>query len=201
MSERSSPGPSSQRQCRICLEAGGKDLIAPCRCRGTQKFVHRSCLDSWRLARVDDFGFDHCTECRAPFRIRANLPADRWQREVRFWMLVLRDHAAIFFLVQSIIALVGSLVYINFGEDLRHDLGYDGEASAFNSAIVMLLVMVGLLYGSLVAIICGQRIADRYEHILQKQEITKEYVVEDIGEDDGYAGEASALELQALGLF
>ncbi|XP_024516902.1 uncharacterized protein LOC9663015 isoform X2 [Selaginella moellendorffii] len=41
-----------QRQCRICLECGGSDLIAPCQCKGTQKFVHRSCLDNWRAVKV-----------------------------------------------------------------------------------------------------------------------------------------------------
>lgn len=202
-SGRSSPGPAS-KQCRICLEAGGKDLIAPCRCRGTQKYVHRSCLDSWRMARVDNFGFSHCTECRAPFRIRVNVPPDRWWREIRFRLLVVRDHTVVFFLVQSIVALVGSLVYFNFGDDLKHDLGYVQHASAFNRAIVLLLVMVGLLYGSLVAIICGQRITGRYEHILQKQDITKEYIVEDVGDEDmsqAYAEEESARALQTMGLF
>lgn len=30
----------------------GEDLIAPCHCRGTQKYVHRSCLDNWRSTKV-----------------------------------------------------------------------------------------------------------------------------------------------------
>jgi len=39
-------------QCRICLDNEGDDLIAPCRCKGTQKYVHRSCLDNWRSTKV-----------------------------------------------------------------------------------------------------------------------------------------------------
>lgn len=39
-------------QCRICLDLGGEDLIAPCHCKGTQKYVHRSCLDNWRSTKV-----------------------------------------------------------------------------------------------------------------------------------------------------
>uniref|UniRef100_A0A804NHY6 RING-CH-type domain-containing protein n=1 Tax=Zea mays TaxID=4577 RepID=A0A804NHY6_MAIZE len=37
--------------CRICLESEsepGDVLISPCMCKGTQQFVHRSCLDHWR---------------------------------------------------------------------------------------------------------------------------------------------------------
>ncbi|XP_062218120.1 uncharacterized protein LOC133918311 isoform X3 [Phragmites australis] len=42
-------------QCRICLDNEGDDLIAPCRCKGTQKYVHRSCLDNWRSTKVVAF--------------------------------------------------------------------------------------------------------------------------------------------------
>jgi hypothetical protein len=43
----------NQLQCRICLDSEGEDeLISPCLCRGTQKFVHRSCLDNWRAVKV-----------------------------------------------------------------------------------------------------------------------------------------------------
>jgi len=33
-----------QRQCRFCLEEDG-EMIAPCLCKGSTKWVHRECLD------------------------------------------------------------------------------------------------------------------------------------------------------------
>ena len=40
--------------CRICLEnCERKEVIAPCKCKGTQKWVHRECLDLWRSVRED----------------------------------------------------------------------------------------------------------------------------------------------------
>nr|GMC73026.1 E3 ubiquitin-protein ligase MARCH8 [Ipomoea batatas] len=48
---------SEQPLCRICLDTEGEDLIAPCRCKGTQKYVHRSCLDNWRSTKVYYFIF------------------------------------------------------------------------------------------------------------------------------------------------
>ncbi|GFZ19879.1 RING/FYVE/PHD zinc finger superfamily protein [Actinidia rufa] len=45
-------GPGEQIQCRICLEIDGRDFIAPCKCKGTSKYVHRECLDHWRAVRV-----------------------------------------------------------------------------------------------------------------------------------------------------
>lgn len=41
-------------QCRICLEEEPLDFISPCQCRGTQRFVHRECLDLWRRQNVND---------------------------------------------------------------------------------------------------------------------------------------------------
>jgi hypothetical protein len=42
--------------CRICLESDAEpedELISPCMCKGTQQFVHRSCLDHWRSVKVN----------------------------------------------------------------------------------------------------------------------------------------------------
>jgi E3 ubiquitin-protein ligase DOA10 len=35
--------------CRNCHDTDGDDFIAPCNCKGSIKFVHRKCLDEWRL--------------------------------------------------------------------------------------------------------------------------------------------------------
>ena len=34
-------------QCRICFEPEG-ELISPCNCIGTLKYIHRECLQKWR---------------------------------------------------------------------------------------------------------------------------------------------------------
>lgn len=31
----------------------GRDFIAPCKCKGTSKYVHRECLDHWRSVKVN----------------------------------------------------------------------------------------------------------------------------------------------------
>nr|CAD1825444.1 unnamed protein product [Ananas comosus var. bracteatus] len=167
-------------QCRICLDTGGDDLIAPCHCRGTQKYVHRSCLDNWRSTK-EGFAFAHCTECRAVFLLRANVPPDRWWLRLKFQLLVVRDHALIFFIVQLVICRrsIGMLVYKFYGEELREMFGYEEHPYAFYAMAILAVILVGLLYGFFIAIICGQRINERHYHVLAKQELTKEYVVED----------------------
>lgn len=51
----------------------GEDLIAPCHCRGTQKYVHRSCLDNWRSTKVSDFGLKSLASMIRPIMRREHL--------------------------------------------------------------------------------------------------------------------------------
>jgi len=49
--------------CRICLEEdiSGTTFIAPCRCDGNSKYVHRECLAQWRA--TSPRAFSQCAEC------------------------------------------------------------------------------------------------------------------------------------------
>ncbi|KMS98342.1 hypothetical protein BVRB_4g093560 [Beta vulgaris subsp. vulgaris] len=192
---------SEQAQCRICLDNEGEDLIAPCHCKGTQKYVHRSCLDNWRSTK-EGFAFAHCTECRARFLLRANVPSDRWWLRMKFQFLVARDHAFIFIVVQLIVAMLGVLVYKFYGEELREMFGYQEHPYGFYIMAVLAIILVGLLYGFFIAIICGQRINERHYHVLAKQELTKEYIVEDHESKDVPELDPSHIsELRMLGLY
>ncbi|CAL4971578.1 unnamed protein product [Urochloa decumbens] len=189
-------------QCRICLDNEGDDMIAPCRCKGTQKYVHRSCLDNWRSTK-EGFAFSHCTECRAAFLLRANVPPDRWWLRLKFQLLVVRDHTLIFFIVQLVVAFLGMVVYRFYGDELREMFGYEEHPYAFYAMAILAIVLVGLLYGFFIAIICGQRITERHYHVLAKQELTKEYIVEDLeGADQVPDLDPSHItELKVLGLY
>ncbi|XP_023524617.1 uncharacterized protein LOC111788515, partial [Cucurbita pepo subsp. pepo] len=189
-------------QCRICLDTGGEDLIAPCHCKGTQKYVHRLCLDNWRSTK-EGFAFAHCTECRAMFMIRANVPTDRWWLRLKFQFLVARDHAFIFIIVQLIVAFLGVLVYKFYGEELREMFGYEEHPYGFYAMAVLAIILVGLLYGFFIAIICGQRINERHYHVLAKQELTKEYIVEDREHNKSVPelDPRHVMELRMLGLY
>jgi hypothetical protein len=56
---------AEENVCRICLvsERRGK-LIAPCLCKGTQRFVHRECLNEWRSQSHAFNAFSHCPTCK-----------------------------------------------------------------------------------------------------------------------------------------
>ena len=51
-------------ECRICLEEDECDnLIAPCNCDGTSKYVHRRCLDTWRSTSDREDSDYQCPNC------------------------------------------------------------------------------------------------------------------------------------------
>jgi len=56
------PVQGREGQCRVCLEPGG-DLIAPCQCSGTSKWIHRDCLNRWRASRSNPKCLTNCCEC------------------------------------------------------------------------------------------------------------------------------------------
>ncbi|MCD9559654.1 hypothetical protein HAX54_017789 [Datura stramonium] len=126
-------GSSEQIQCRICLETDGRDFIAPCKCKGTSKFVHRECLDHWRAVK-EGFAFSHCTTCKAPYYLRVHVPTDRKWRTLKFRFFVTRDILFIFLAVQLVIASLGYLVYLidtHHKSWLRLTWGFDSELSFY----------------------------------------------------------------------
>ncbi|KAL5230498.1 hypothetical protein ABZP36_029274 [Zizania latifolia] len=104
---------SSAGCCRICLETEseiGNELISPCMCKGTQQFVHHSCLDHWRSVK-EGFAFSHCTTCKAQFHLRVETWEDNSWRKMKFRIFVARDVILVFLAVQLTIAMIGAIAY------------------------------------------------------------------------------------------
>ena len=67
------PSVPDEFACRICLESDqtpDDPLIAPCRCAGTTKWVHRGCLDEWRASSANARSFHRCDQCGAQYRLQ-----------------------------------------------------------------------------------------------------------------------------------
>jgi len=100
--------------CRICLEEGERlDFIAPCACAGSQRWVHRECLDKWRSMR-EDKAFSRCTECLKPYTMICLSQDDdniTWKRRCRFTYMILRDLCLVLLISQFIILFLGLIVF------------------------------------------------------------------------------------------
>ena len=60
---------SQKLECRICYEdeTKVKKMIQPCNCNGTNKYVHRKCLNQWRLYNPNNDAYDRCMLCKATY--------------------------------------------------------------------------------------------------------------------------------------
>lgn len=102
--------------CRICLddELRRCDVIAPCSCAGSSKWVHRACLDQWRTTR-EDRAFSRCTECLTDYELiprpEYEAPEMQTKRRRKYIALMVRDIGGMFALTQAVIIAMAFLVY------------------------------------------------------------------------------------------
>ena len=154
------PQPSPPvRQCRICLEEGGPDLIIPCLCRGTAQFVHRSCLDTWRLLNRQQAGFHTCPTCGFTYACTASLPDSELNRRQRVHRLrVLRDVSCVLLLAQSWLVGLAALISLLDALTGNHLTGIFPDSAprwliAYLFSAIFSLAFIGLL-GEMAAL-CG----------------------------------------------
>lgn len=154
-----SGGLTEERMCRICLEEDQPEsMIAPCKCRGGSKWVHRDCLDEWRTNEKDR-AFSKCTEClfeyyMQPVHDDADHAGERHRqqrRKARFCWNVSRDVCLGTLLSQVVIAALGALIYAcDANKDLPELLNFQDNAVSLYYLLgwLLLLVLTGL-YGSI----------------------------------------------------
>lgn len=66
-----------EKVCRICFgnEEDGK-LISPCLCKGSMKYIHKTCLETWRKASTNKESFFKCDQCKFKYKfLRSDLAA------------------------------------------------------------------------------------------------------------------------------
>lgn len=87
---------TSVHECRICLEDDAKlSMINPCRCSGTQGWVHLTCLNRWREESVS--AYKQCKVCQFTYLIYYD--SDYWK-------------ALFFVLIVHITQSLAKLVYL-----------------------------------------------------------------------------------------
>ncbi|XP_042440536.1 uncharacterized protein LOC122025735 [Zingiber officinale] len=105
-------GRLSQILCRVCLRSDGRDLISPCKCEGSSKFVHRECLNYHRAVK-ERYAFANCTDCKAPYYLRIHIHPERKGRILQF--LKFRNILCLFAMIQITICLLASIGYLVCG--------------------------------------------------------------------------------------
>ena len=58
-------------ECRICFEDNDpENMIAPCNCNGTSKWVHRKCIEKWIRESEFEEASKKCMECKQDYQYR-----------------------------------------------------------------------------------------------------------------------------------
>ncbi|XP_012556774.1 uncharacterized protein LOC100201468 isoform X1 [Hydra vulgaris] len=86
-------------KCRYCYNIEDENLITPCRCSGSSKFVHKSCLEKWLTLKNKN----ECEICKTKYNIRTSFNPI-WA--LRFPSMDKRDAALLFITLSFYITLI-----------------------------------------------------------------------------------------------
>ena len=89
-------------ECRICFDIETPDdpFISPCHCKGTSKYVHKSCLYSWRNFNRDSIAWRQCMECGTEYTTRHKYPVEN----ARLFPII--KNASIVYFFQYILCII-----------------------------------------------------------------------------------------------
>ena len=127
--------------CRNCHDKGG-DLISPCMCSGTMKWVHRSCLDTWRTVSPNKLSFSECDVCHFKYRVQKKT-LGMWPR-ISFGLKITRDVIFVLAVAVAMILIVGSICLL-IERTSEYDKDFDPEVRAIFQNIYFQLFCMGFL--------------------------------------------------------
>lgn len=131
-------------ECRICFEeeTNENQFIWPCRCRGTSKYVHQNCLDTWRNENIDREAFGMCMECRYRYKFVSKYPYEFGSKIPTNFMMILISSFVIPICMSYPIASINKandntiikfysahnssfFLYMNYSQDYYDTINYD----------------------------------------------------------------------------
>lgn len=90
--------------CRICLEDESINniLISPCLCKGSMKFIHRTCLDMWRKSNTK--AYYECDICKYKYKFYRNKIANLLRNKFIIILLTLFTYLIITLIIGFMIS-------------------------------------------------------------------------------------------------
>ena len=133
--------------CRICLEDDTRiNMISPCNCDGTTKFIHRECLNTWRLGNIDNDNFKRCEICHFEYEIEEK-EYTKCEKIIRYILRIFsKNFVLLFFCVQFLILGVFNLLIVIDSEkkiaDFINFTNFYDDYYIFSVFIVVGLLMI-----------------------------------------------------------
>jgi len=142
------------RICRICLESDHpEDMIAPCKCKGSSRWVHRQCLDQWRIHETDR-AFSKCTECLFDYHLEMKHPQHSKIRKTKYYLMITRDLCGVHVAVQLVICFLGWIISLTDDDGTISDAicPHQPIAAYYLTGFLAFLIILGM-YG--IVVWCG----------------------------------------------
>lgn len=74
---------SPKHLCRICFESDiENNLIVPCKCEGSIKYVHRKCIEQWIISIKVPIDKAKCEICKTKFKIKHIKPSHLTKKQL-----------------------------------------------------------------------------------------------------------------------
>jgi hypothetical protein len=121
--------------CRICLEEDEiNNMIYPCRCSGTSKYVHKDCLNQWRTLSDNIDAYKKCFECNYEYQISNNNTSYSPTIFARFCKFISQNLFGFFILNFAIIFILSNILSaIDYNKNLAKIFGASISSSGSNS--------------------------------------------------------------------
>ena len=134
--------------CRYCmLEDIRSNLIAPCTCCGTQKYVHRTCLDDWRKMSVNPNSYYKCEVCSFTYVLQQQFTMPISNKTwILYYLYIARDFLALLVMSQMLVIILGFVALIADTQMLMPEtfgLGY--YSTYYLAGWIVFTVCVGIV--------------------------------------------------------
>ena len=94
--------------CRICFE-DNNELISPCRCSGTSKWIHLECLQKWRFTSTNPNSVIKCSTCNTKY----NITYISNNSITKFLFTFLCNYPSTFYMINYIFIILGGYILYN----------------------------------------------------------------------------------------
>lgn len=128
--------------CRICLDSDNQnDLISPCLCSGTQRYVHQECLNKWRFQDLNSNNYKKCHECKTNFKFK--IKKDKKFYFHIFHEIIIKNFFIMSLWIISFNCLIGYLIELIYFQYYESNITYNFY---FFGVLINIILMIIYLF-------------------------------------------------------
>lgn len=131
--------------CKFCLDAENPDdMISPCLCNGTSKFVHRTCLHKWRSQNMESPNVYKCNQCLYKYNLKKTKEKKYYYFSMcNFWY----NHIIFLFLVFNLFYILFLILFDYIDEKciILKNIGIVNVNTCFGHYLLTSLILIVLI--------------------------------------------------------